>query len=175
MYLAFSASSHAAARATTTLLGGSVFVFKEVDASLSSSSLLAQAAMLILPSCVPRTIISRLVFICSSFSDNSFMLRFRLSLCRSVKVDAGEALGGVEGREELGLRIGVVALTGVPVLDGSWLAIGVISVPISLIDTDRAVEGGGTNVVSFWIARDELCWLRLTVQKKWVLLPCNIF
>lgn len=89
-----------------------------------------------------------------------------MSLCRSVKVDAGEDLGGVEGREELGLRIGVVALTGVPVLEGSWLAIGVISVPISLIDTDRAVEGGGTNVVAFWMARDELCWLRLTVNIK---------
>lgn len=73
---------------------------------------------------------------------------------------------GVEGREELGLSIGVVAPTGVPVLDGSWLAIGVISVPISLIDTDRAVEGGGTNVVALWAAIDELCWLRLTADIK---------
>lgn len=73
---------------------------------------------------------------------------------------------GVEGREEFGLRIGVVALTGVLVLDGSWLAIGVISVPISLIDTDRAVEGGGTNVVALWMAMAELCWLRLTANIK---------
>ena len=73
---------------------------------------------------------------------------------------------GVEGREESGLRIGVVALTGVLVLDGSWLAIGVISVPISLIDTDRAVEGGGTNVVALWMAMAELCWLRLTANIK---------
>jgi hypothetical protein len=89
-----------------------------------------------------------------------------LSLRGSIKVDEGAALMGVDGREELGLRIGVVAPTGVPVLDGSWLAIGVISVPISLIDTDRAVEGGGTNVVALWVAIDELCWLRLTPDKN---------
>jgi len=76
------------------------------------------------------------------------------------------ALAGVDGLEEVGLRIGVVALTGVPVLEGSWLAIGVISVPISLIDTDRAVVGVGINVVALWMATDESCWLRLTAKKS---------
>ena len=64
-------------------------------------------------------------------------------------------LRGVDGLEEAGLRIGVVARTGVPVLEGSWLAIGVISVPISRIDTDLAVEGGGINVVALWRDIDE--------------------
>lgn len=84
----------------------------------------------------------------------------------SVGDKAGAALPGVDGLEEVGLRIGVVALTGVPVLEGSWLAIGVISVPISLIDTDRAVEGGGRNVVALCIATDESCRLRLTAKSK---------
>lgn len=76
----------------------------------------------------------------------------------------GAALFGVDGCEEVGLRIGVVALTGVPVLEGSWLAIGVISVPISLIDTDLAVEGGGINVVALWMDIDESCRLILTAK-----------
>lgn len=77
-------------------------------------------------------------------------------MCGSVADDSGAALGGVDGLEEVGLRIGVVALTGVPVREGSWLAIGVISVPISLIDTDLAVEGGGINVIALCMATDEL-------------------
>jgi hypothetical protein len=56
--------------------------------------------------------------------------------------EADACLPGLEGSEDIGLRIGVVALIGVPFLEGSWLAIGVISVPMSLIDTDLAVEGG---------------------------------
>jgi hypothetical protein len=53
-------------------------------------------------------------------------------------------LRGVVGWEQFGL----VALTGVPVRDGSWLAMGVISVPMSLIDTDRTVVGGGMHVAA---------------------------
>lgn len=49
---------------------------------------------------------------------------------------AGSPLRGVEGTEDVGLRSGVVELTGVVLLEGSWLGIGVISVPISLMDTD---------------------------------------
>lgn len=142
MYLAISASSHATARVSIALLAGgfTASVFSEVNMSLPSSSLPAQAAMFSFPSCVPRATISLLVFTCSSFSDTSFPWLLDELACD----DVGMALGGVEGREESGLRVGVVALTGVPVLEGSWLAIGVISVPISLIDTDLAVEGGGT-------------------------------
>ena len=46
---------------------------------------------------------------------------------------------GVDGVEDLGHRLGVVDPIGVPVLDGSWLGIGVISVPMFLIDTDSTV------------------------------------
>ena len=82
----------------------------------------------------------------------------------------GTALLGVDGLDEFGLRIGIVDRTGVPVLDGSWLAIGVISVPISLMDTDLAVEGGGINVVALCIDIDESCWLRLTATKSTIFL-----
>lgn len=152
--MAFSASSQAAARISITLLVGSSAgtVFSDMDASLSSSSLLAQAAMFILPSCVPKAIISLLVFICSSFSDNSLF-----ALGGFVREEVSAALPGDDGLEELGLRIGVVALTGVPFLEGSWLAMGVISVPMSLIDTDLAVEGGGINAVALCMATDESC------------------
>ena len=78
--------------------------------------------------------------------------------------EACAALEGVDGLELVGLRIGVVAPTGVPVLEGSWLAIGVISVPISLMDTDLAVEGGGINVVVPWKAPEESSRLRLTAN-----------
>ena len=45
----------------------------------------------------------------------------------------------MDGEDETGLRIvGVVAPIGVPVLEGSWLAMGVISVPMSLMETERA-------------------------------------
>jgi hypothetical protein len=48
-------------------------------------------------------------------------------------------VSGEEGRELIGLpKLGVVALTGVAVRDGSTLAIGVISVPISRVDTTTA-------------------------------------
>jgi hypothetical protein len=48
-------------------------------------------------------------------------------------------VSGEEGRELIGLpELGVVALTGVAVRDGSTLAIGVISVPISRVDTTTA-------------------------------------
>lgn len=88
------------------------------------------------------------------------------------------AAPGVDGREEVGLRVGVVALTGVPVLEGSWLAIGVISVPISLIETDLAVEGSGTNAVALWIETHESWRLKLTAKNatmisKFVLLKCQ--
>lgn len=72
----------------------------------------------------------------------------------SFKGEEAGAAPGVDGREEVGLRVGVVALTGVPVLEGSWLAIGVISVPISLIETDLAVDGWGMTV-ALWIETDE--------------------
>lgn len=61
----------------------------------------------------------------------------------------GASLCGVVDREEVGLRVGVEALTGVPVREGSWLAMGVISVPISLIDTDLTVDGGFIKVGAF--------------------------
>lgn len=45
-------------------------------------------------------------------------------------------VSGEEGRELIGLpKLGVVALKGVAVRDGSTLAIGVISVPMSRVDT----------------------------------------
>jgi hypothetical protein len=78
------------------------------------SSLLAHDAMLILPSCSPSAAISRRVLTCSSLSDAD----------------------GDAGTEQSGLRDGVAAPAGVPLLDCSWLAAGVISVPTSLIDTD---------------------------------------
>lgn len=71
--------------------------------------------MLILPSCSPSAAISRLVLTCSCLSDAD-----------------GEA-----GTEQSGLRDGVLAPAGVPLLDCSWLPIGVISVPPTPhIDTD---------------------------------------
>uniref|UniRef100_A0A0A9D587 Uncharacterized protein n=1 Tax=Arundo donax TaxID=35708 RepID=A0A0A9D587_ARUDO len=118
-------------------------VFSESDASFSSSFLLAQAAILVLPSCVPRSIISLLVFVCRSCSLNSALLHSPWLITAPTALGPN-VLRGVVGREQFGL----VALTGVPVRDGSWLAIGVISVPISLIDTDRTVDGGGMHVVA---------------------------
>ncbi len=48
-------------------------------------------------------------------------------------------VSGEEGRELIGLpKLGVVALRGVAVRDGSTLAIGVISVPMSRVDTTTA-------------------------------------
>jgi hypothetical protein len=37
-------------------------------------------------------------------------------------------------------------MIGVPVREGSWLAIGVISVPISLIETDLIAEAGSSTI-----------------------------
>jgi hypothetical protein len=61
-------------------------------------------------------------------------------------VGAGALLWGVDGIEEVGLRSGVVASTGVAVLEGSRLVTGVISVPISLIQTDLTT---GTTASSY--------------------------
>jgi len=60
-----------------------------------------------------------------------------------VGVEVGTVItllvSGEEGRELIGLpKLGVVALTGVAVRDGSTLAIGVISVPMSRVDTTTA-------------------------------------
>ena len=118
-------------------------VFSESDASFSSSFLLAHAAMFVLPSCVPRSIISLLVFVCNACSLNSVLLHSPWLITAPIALGPN-VLRGVVGREQFGL----VALTGVPVRDGSWLAIGVISVPISLIDTDRTVDGGGIHAVA---------------------------
>ncbi|MFS7958939.1 hypothetical protein Hanom_Chr08g00684781 [Helianthus anomalus] len=50
-------------------------------------------------------------------------------------------LTGVDEPEAIGLRAaGVVAGTGVAALEGSWLAIGVISVPISLTHIDLTTD-----------------------------------
>jgi hypothetical protein len=43
---------------------------------------------------------------------------------------------GLDCTEQSGLSNDVVALAGVPLHDCSWLAMGVISVPMSCIDTD---------------------------------------
>lgn len=90
--------------------------------------------MLILPSCSPSAAISRRVMICSCLSDTD-----------------GEA-----GTKQSGLRDGVAAPAGVPLLDCSWLAIGVISVPTPLIDTDDddcAAAGAPAWVRSFMSIR----------------------
>jgi hypothetical protein len=55
---------------------------------------------------------------------------------------------GVDGIEQLGLLVGVIDPSGVPVLDGSWLGIGVISVPTSLTDTDWTVGIAAHNTTS---------------------------
>ncbi len=60
-----------------------------------------------------------------------------------VGVEVGTVItllvSGEEGRELIGLpKLGVVALTGVAVRDGSTLAVGVISVPMSRVDTTTA-------------------------------------
>jgi hypothetical protein len=59
-----------------------------------------------------------LVFSFNSFSDNP-LFGSRWSLGGFVGDEAGAVLPGLEGLEEVELRIGVVALTGVPVLEGS--------------------------------------------------------
>lgn len=83
------------------------------------------------------------------------MLRFgfRLGL-GSVPVSDLLGLVDVEG-------FGLAGRTGVPVLEGSWLAIGVISVPMSRMETDRTVEGG-INAVALWRETEGSWRLRLT-------------
>jgi hypothetical protein len=49
---------------------------------------------------------------------------------------------GVGVREEVGLD----AIIGVAVREGSWLAIGVISVPMSLIETDLTAGAGSSTI-----------------------------
>lgn len=93
--------------------------------------MLAQDAMFILPSCSPSAAISRRVLSRSSRSDAE---------------DDADALPpplGLDGTEQSGLSDGVAAPAGVPLRDCSWLAIGVISVPTSRIDTDRDTDTDG--------------------------------
>lgn len=161
MYFVFSASSHAAARASTIFWQADPACndWRDLLASFSSSCLLAQAAMLVFPNCVPRTIISLLVFICISFSLNPslllscFALRFRFGF-GSAPVSDLLGLVGLEG-------LGLAGRIGVPVLEGSWLAIGVISVPMSRMETDLTVEGG-TSAVAVWRETEGSWRLRLT-------------
>lgn len=78
----------------------------------------------------------------------------------SQETELGRVRGGVGGLEEVGLRI----VKGVPVREGSWLAIGVISVPISLMDTERTVGAGVINVEALRADADVSCWLRQTAE-----------
>jgi len=82
-----------------------------------------------LPSCSPRAAISRRVLSRSSRSD-------------AEEADALPPLG-LDGTEQSELSDGVAAPAGVPLRDCSWLAIGVISVPTSRIDTDT--DGAGAD------------------------------
>ncbi|BAT18067.1 Os12g0613650 [Oryza sativa Japonica Group] len=82
--------------------------------------------MFILPSCSPSAAISRRVLIWSSRSDDAD--------------DADAAPLGLVGTEQSGLSDGVAAPAGVPLRDCSLLAIGVISVPTSRIDTAAASD-----------------------------------
>jgi hypothetical protein len=79
------------------------------------------------------------------------VLRFRFG---SAPVSELLGLVGLEG-------LGLAGRTGVPVLEGSWLAIGVISVPMSRMETDLTVEGG-MNAVVLWRGTEGSCRLRLT-------------
>lgn len=72
-------------------------------------------------------------------------------------VEHGAVLPGLDGPDEVGPRIGVASLAGVPVLEGSWLAVGVISVPVSLMDTDLTVDGRAVNGAELWMNDDEPC------------------
>jgi len=81
-----------------------------------------------LPSCSPSAAISR---------------RVRSRGSRSDAEEEADALPplGLDGTEQSGLSDGVAAPAGVPLRDCSWLAIGVISVPTSRIDTDTGGAG----------------------------------
>jgi len=94
--------------------------------------------MFILPSCRPSAAISRRVLSRSSRSD-------------AEEEEAEDAPLppplGLDGTEQSGLSDGVAAPAGVPLRDCSWLAIGVISVPTSRIDTDTATAGAAAAIV----------------------------
>ena len=140
VYLAFSASSHA-----TTLVVSTFFRSCSKSTAVQSleliletlvlfwSSLAALAVMLALPRCSPKARISWRAFDCTwSFPvvgvpTDSIWLLFPAS---ALKLRSGVALC-----ELVGLFSGVVALTGVAVREGSTDAVGVIAVPMSLIDT----------------------------------------
>ena len=84
----------------------------------------------------------------------------------STGFEHGADLSGLEGSDdEAGPRSGDASLFGVPVLEVSWLAIGVISVPVSFMDTDR-IAAGKVNKVEHSIADDGLCSLTLTAQNS---------
>ena len=108
----FSASSQAIARLSNSIL--CVSSASRLFLLFSSSSLLAQAAMFIFPNRTPRVTISLLVFAFISSSDSSLFV-FADRSCDSA---CWPPLG-VEGRDEVGLRRGVVAPNGVTDLDGS--------------------------------------------------------
>lgn len=120
----------------------------------SSSSLLAHVAMFIFPSCMPSAAISCLVLSLVSVSDNSFACMphflWKNGPSSVQSSPGGDAIDlpptGVDGTEQLGLRVGVLDPSGVPVLEGSWLGIGVISVPTSLTDTDDWTVGISAHV-----------------------------
>lgn len=93
-----------------------------------------------------------------SCSDNNSLFKSSWQAAGTVWtciVGARAVLGGLVGREEVGL--GALSLTGVPVRDGSWLGIGVISVPISLMDTDLTVGAGEIKAVALWTDVNESC------------------
>jgi hypothetical protein len=100
--------------------------------------------MFILPSCSPSAAISRRVLRRSSWS--------RCDAENDEDADADDSAPrnlGLDGTEESGLSDGVALPAGVPLRDCSWLAMGVISVPTSRIDTAgaaRSLFGGGGRV-----------------------------
>jgi len=63
---------------------------------------------------------------------------------------------GVGVREEVGVDI----IIGVAVREGSWLAIGVISVPMSLIDTDLTAGAGPSTIEALCAGLSKSEWTR---------------
>jgi hypothetical protein len=63
---------------------------------------------------------------------------------------------GVGVREEVGLD----AIIGVAVREGSWLAIGVISVPMSLIETDLTAGAGPSTIEALCAGLSKSGWAR---------------
>ncbi len=83
-YLACSASSHAAARDASRFLrtsSSSTLAFSALAASASSSSLVAHAAMLGFPNCVPNARISCRVLACNSLPESGSLLELELVDC----------------------------------------------------------------------------------------------